>query len=413
MTSLSDLSCQLFVNPAHKENTPYGDDLKKILSLQGFEAAKKVISTWPAYAVTPLRDLKGLAKKAGVAGVWYKDESPRFGLRSFKGLGGAYAVYRVLEQEVKQKAGVKEVAAADLVSGKYKDIVSKLTVTCATDGNHGRSVAWGAQLFGAKCVIYIHSLVSEGREKAIAYYGAKVVRTKGNYDDSVRAAQEDATKNGWVVISDTSYEGYMDIPRYVMQGYSVMVDEAISQMPKGEKPTHVFLQGGVGGMAAAVTAHLWELWGKDMPKIVVVEPEKADCLFKSGKAGQPVVVHGDLDTMMAGLACGEVSLLAWEILKPATFAFMTIPDEAAMETMRILARGEGDDAPVVAGESAVAGLAGMLLASADVNAANQLGLGANSRVLFFGTEGDTDPELYRKIVGKTADEVRAEAKHAA
>lgn len=398
-------SFQLYLNPAHKPGTLYSTRQQEILSLKGFERAKAIIPHWPGYAQTPLADLRSVAESAHVGAVWYKDESPRFGLRSFKGLGGAYAVYRVLEQQVKKASGASEVSPQDMLSGKYKYFVSKMTVTCATDGNHGRSVAWGAQMFGAQCVIYIHARVSEGRRKAIEAYGAKVVRCTGNYDDSVRQAQTDATANGWVVISDTSYEGYMDIPRDVMQGYSVMVDEAVHQLPGGQKPTHVFLQGGVGGMAAAVAAHLWELWGKDAPAMIVVEPEKADCLYQSAKAGTPVTIHGDLDTMMAGLACGEVSLLAWEILHPGTRAFMTIPDEAAMDAMRLLAKGSSADAPRVAGESAVAGLAGLL--ALDDSARTALGITKDSRILLFGTEGDTDPELYQKIVGKTADEVRS------
>lgn len=192
-----------------------------------------------------------------------------------------------------------------------------------------------------------------------------------------------------------------------------MVDEALSQLPQNEKPTHVFLQGGVGGMAAAVVAHLWELWGKDLPKIIVVEPENADCLYQSAKAGKPVVVEGDLDTMMTCLACGEVSLLAWKILQPAVAAFMTIPDEAARFAMRELADGVGGDTPVVAGESGVAGLAGMMLAAKNTEVSKQLGLSADSRILLFGTEGDTDPVAYQKIVGKSVEQVRAEMHNAA
>lgn len=403
-------SFQLYLNPAHKPGALYSARQREILSLEGFDRAQAVISRWPGYAPTPLAELAGVAESAHVGAVWYKDEAPRFGLQSFKGLGGAYAVYRVLERKIGERTGAKEVSPQDILSGKYQGIVSSVTVTCATDGNHGRSVAWGAQMFGAPCVIYIHARVSEGRRKAIEAYGAKVVRCTGNYDDSVRQAQSDASANGWIVISDTSYEGYMDIPRDVMQGYSVMVDEAVRQLSGDRKPTHVFLQGGVGGMAAAVVAHLWELWGKDAPAMIVVEPENADCLYQSAKAGKPVTVHGDLDTMMAGLACGEVSLLAWEILHPGTRAFMTIPDEAAMDAMRLLAAGSGTDAPLVAGESAVAGLAGLL--ALDDAARASLGITKDSRILLFGTEGDTDPELYQTIVGKTADEVRR-LRHAA
>lgn len=380
----------------------YPDACKSILSLAALAEAAREIGSWPGYRPTPLTALPGLAAKAGVARLWYKDEGGRFGLGSFKALGGAYAVFRLLVDEVRRRTGAAEVTTADLVGGKYRDVLSAITVTCATDGNHGRSVAWGAQTFGCRCVIYIHARVSEGRRDAILRYGAEVVRTRGNYDDSVRQAAEDAARNGWFVVSDTSYEGYVDVPRTVMQGYAVMVDEALQQLPTGERPTHVFVQGGVGGLAAAVCSYLWESLGPQRPRLVVVEPEKADCLFQSAVNGRPTQVRGELDTLMAGLACGEVSLLAWKILETGADDFMAIPDEDAVECMRLLAAGTGSDPCVVAGESAVAGLAGMLAAARD----GVLGLDAESRILVFGSEGDTDPDLYTRLVGCAAAEVR-------
>ena len=251
--------------------------------------------------------------------------------------------------------------------------------------------------------------MSEARKRAIEEFGAIVVRTRGNYDDSVREAAEAAAEHGRFVVSDTSYEGYMDVPRDVMQGYSVMVDEVLRQLPEGRRPTHVFVQGGVGGLAAAVLGHIWETWGADRPRFVVVEPEKAACLFASARQGRPTVVHGELDTIMAGLACGEVSLLAWEILEEGVDDFLTVPDDAASDCMRLLARGVGGDVPVVAGESAVAGLAGLLLALDHPETARALGLSAASRVVLIGSEGDTDPEFYRTTVGRSAEAVRAAA----
>jgi diaminopropionate ammonia-lyase len=280
-----------------------------------------------------------------------------------------------------------------------------ITVTCATDGNHGRSVAWGARLFGCRCVIYIHATVSEGRKAAIEAYGAAVVRTSGNYDQSVQQADADARAQGWFVISDTSYPGYMDVPRDVMQGYQLMVDEAVSALPAW--PTHVFVQAGVGGLAAAVCAWFWERDAARRPTFVVVEPDRADCLLRSAVAGQPVAVTGALDTLMAGLACGEVSLLAWQILDHGADAFCRLPDAAAVDAMRLLAAAEGGDPAIVAGESAVAGVAAALACCADDDARRALGLDAGSRLLFFGSEGDTDPALYRQLVGIGADEVRA------
>lgn len=400
---------ELFVNPAAAgASQPYPEQLKAILSLVAFDAAREVIRGWPGYGETALRRLPGLAAAMGVAAVCYKDESTRFGLGSFKALGGAYAVNRLLLREVTRRSGKAGLTIADLKRPDHRDMVAGITVCCATDGNHGRSVAWGAQNAGCNCIIYIHETVSKGREEAIAAYGAQVVRVPGNYDDAVRRAAGDAARNGYFVVSDTSYPGYMDVPRDVMQGYSVMVQEALDQLGTDPLPTHVFIQGGVGGLAAAVTAHLWETLGAKRPKVIVVEPEKADCLYRSARAGRPVAVTGDLDTVMAGLACGEVSLLAWEILRPGAAAFMTIPDAAALEAMRRLARADLGDPPIVAGESAVAGVAACQAVARDPALRAALGLTADSRVMFFASEGDTDPALYREIVGKSAAEVLAQ-----
>jgi len=255
-------------------------------------------------------------------------------------------------------------------------------------------------------VIYIHATVSSGREQAIAAYGATVVRTAGHYDDSVRQASLDAQRHGWTVVSDTSYPGYLDIPRHVMEGYVLMADEAIDQLG-GQPPTHVLIPGGVGGLAAAVIAAFWRRFGAQRPRMIVVEPEQAACIQASIAAGEPTAVGGELDTLMAGLACGEVSLLAWEILAAGLDDALVVPDAAAAECMRLLAAGVGGDAPLVAGESGVAGLAGLLVAQSHPQIADTLGLGADSRVLLFGTEGATDPEVYERIVGKPASEVMA------
>ncbi|WP_300297575.1 diaminopropionate ammonia-lyase [Ferrovibrio sp.] len=398
----------LYSNPRCRHDIPYPEPLKAIQSLAAHEAARREIAAWPGFAVTPLHDLRGLAVRHGLGAIRYKDEGDRFGLGSFKALGGAYAVLRQLQKTIAATCGIapEAVTVADLRAGRYRDEASRLTVICATDGNHGRSVAWGASLFGCACVIYIHATVSAGREAAIAGYGAKVVRTAGNYDDSVRQAQQAATANGWLVISDTSYPGYQDVPRDVMQGYSVMAAEALAQWPAGDMPTHVFVQGGVGGMAAAILAYLWETLGAARPVFVVVEPDRADCLFRSARAGRPVVVEGALDTIMAGLACGEVSLLAWQILDPGADAFMTISDEQAAALMRRLASPAAGDPAIAAGESAVAGLAGALAAAENPALAAALGLDAASRILVFGSEGATDPALYRQIVGRSPEDVK-------
>lgn len=406
MTALPSIPVQLFLNPACRRDAAYGDSRRAILGEQALRAAKSEIETWAGYAVSPLHDLKALARAMNVAGVHYKDEGGRFGLGSFKALGGAYAVARLLCRLVGERLG-RVVTTSDLRTQACRELARAVTVTCATDGNHGRSVAWGAQLFGCRCVIYIHATVSEGRRRAIEAYGATVVRTAGNYDDSVRQADADAKALGRHVISDTSYEGYMDVPRDVMQGYQVMVEEAAQQL--GDSPTHVFVQGGVGGLAAAACGYFWERLGSARPRLIVVEPDRADCLMQSAQSGKITAVHGDLDTLMAGLACGEVSLLAWEILAAGTDAFATIPDQAAVDTMRLLASPRGGDLAIVAGESAVAGLAAAIGVAQQPAQRSALGLGSDSRVLFFGSERDTDPALYTRLVGRSGEEVAAQS----
>jgi diaminopropionate ammonia-lyase len=374
-------------------NRQHGTPGVVVLPEGQFRRAKEEIASWPGYAPTPLLDLPDVAAAIRIGGVRYKQEGGRFGLGSFKALGGAYAVMRLLQAELAKRGAANAATAAELMEGRYKDATRAITVCCATDGNHGRSVAWGAKLFGAACVIFVHEHVSQGRRDAIAQYGAEIRVVPGNYDDAVREAQKQADANGWFVVSDTSYAGYTEVPRDVMQGYRVMAEEAADQF--GGPPTHVFVQGGVGGVAAAVSVQMRARFGNAV-KIVVVEPDKAACLLASAEAGQPTTVEGDLDTLMAGLACGEPSLLAWQELERGAFAFMAVPDSSAVDCMKLLAARQ---APVVAGESAVAGLAGLLLAAQEPFARAALGLGADSRVLLFGTEGATDREVYARLVG--------------
>lgn len=396
-------SVRHYVNPRVLRGAPIGERQRTILSQEAMAEAREEIRTWPGYAPTPLVELPGLAGAADIGHLYYKDEAKRFGLNSFKALGGAYAVLRLLKKHLPEG-----VSSADLLAGQHREEAARITVCCATDGNHGRSVAWGAQQFGARCVIYLHPTVSQGREDAISRYGAEIRRVPGNYDDSVRQAAKDAEANGWFVVSDTSYPGYMTVPRDVMQGYTVMIDEAVQQLP--EPPTHCFVQGGVGGLAAATLAQLWEAYGPARPRVIVVEPDKAACLFESARVGSPTGVHGELDTLMAGLACGEVSLLAWEVLEDGIDDFMTVSDEAAVEAMKLLAKGIGGDAPLVAGESAVAGLAALLIARQNPALSEALGLDADSRVLLIGSEGATDEEVYQQLVGRPSAEIEAEAR---
>jgi len=395
-----------FINPNASRFTGWSERQNAVLNQEGFRLAEAVIRHWPGYAPTPLLDLCGLAGAMGIQHIWYKDEAKRFDLNSFKALGGAYAIAELIMRQAATQPWAVPVSSPLLFTGQYRDLASEITVASATDGNHGRSVAWGAELFGCRAVIYIHATVSEARKQAIEAFGAEVHRVDGNYDDSVRQCAIDATQHGWTVISDTSYPGYTEIPKDVMQGYGVMIAEAIAQLPPDGQPTHVFVQGGVGGMAAAVAAHLTWRWDRMRPKLVAVEPENAACLLASARAGGPTSVSGDLETVMAGLSCGEPSLLAWDILDEATDAFMTIPDHAAEATMRLLAKGLGDDLPLVAGESAVAGLAGAIAVSSVEALRDLLDLGSTSRILVFGTEGATDPALYQQIVGRSPEEVQ-------
>ncbi|MCB1956149.1 MAG: diaminopropionate ammonia-lyase [Rhodocyclaceae bacterium] len=406
MTSIAVAQgASVFSNPrAAAPEVPYGAQRSMILDGAGFDGAEAAIRAWPGYAPSPLRTLPALADALGLATLYYKDEGGRFGLGSFKALGGAYAVYRLIARGIAARQGGALPPPAEILAGRYRSEVADMTVTCATDGNHGRSVAWGAQLFGCRCVIYIHATVSEGRREAIARYGAEVVRVPGNYDDSVRHAAAEAARHGWTVVSDTTYEGYRDIPIDVMHGYGVMAREIVRQIP--EPPTHVIVQAGVGALAASVCAAFWLAWGPARPRFVVVEPVNAACLYQSGLAGHPVAVHGDLDTVMAGLACGEVSPVAWEILDAGASAFATVGDEFALEAMRRFARPLAADHPIVAGETGASGLALLLATQAHEPIRELLALERDSRVLLIGSEGDTDPVIYRQVVGLDAAEVR-------
>jgi len=384
-----------FSNPAARPGDSYPQALRDIASLDNAAQARADISRWPGYQASPLQRLDQLAAQIGVAAIYYKDESQRFGLKSFKALGGAYAVARQLQEKIRQQNGA-DASIGDLLTGRYRSIVQDVVISCATDGNHGRSVAWGCEMFGCVCIIYIHRDVSEGRKQSMEAFGAEVIRVDANYDASVKQADSDAITHGRIIVSDTSYPGYVEIPRDVALGYTVMLAEAVEQMGD-EIPTHVFIQAGVGGLAAAVCAYFWELWGEQRPRFIVVEPEQANCLQQSAAQGEPVVVEGDLETLMAGLSCGEVSLLAWDILKPGTDDFLTLSEEAVAPCMQLLARGEP---AVEAGESAVAGLGAAIVAREDAAMATKLGLDESSRIFVIGTEGATDPEIYHQLLSQ-------------
>ena len=373
-----DQPFRLLANPHH------GVPGVVTLNAAGFRRARAEIMAWPGYAPTPLAALPGAAAQAGVASIHMKDESPRFGLGSVEALGGAYAVLGVVRAELARRGAAAHAAAAELESGVHADAARAVTVCCATAGGHGRGVAWGARRFGAACVAFIHDGVSQGRADAVSAYGAELRRVAGTYGDAVQAAAETAAREGWTVVADTSWPGYTEIPREVMQGYRLMVDEALDQVPA--PPTHILIQGGVGGVAAAVAVHARARLS-DTPDLIVVEPSEAACLLLSAEAGRTVSAPGGHDTTVARLAYGEPSLLAWQELDRSASAFLAIPDAAAVEALRLLA-GFG----LVAGTSGAAGLAGLLLAAADPSARATLGIEASSRVLLFNTEGATDAD---------------------
>ena len=385
--------CRHRHNPKALCGQPCPDSVTGVLPSQVRSQAREIISAWSGYTPTALRPLDALARELGVAEVYYKDESSRFDLASFKALGGAYAVQLLLCRIIGDELG-RVVTPADIDRVGYPEQAKALTVVTATDGNHGRSVAWGAQRFGCECEVYMHEQVSPGRQRAVEAYGARVHRVKGNYDDSVRQAAADARRHGWHVVSDTSWPGYVDIPRSVMAGYTMMTSEVMGQWPHVEPPTHVFIQGGCGGLAGAVCQDMWSRLGVDRPRFIVVEPEPAACLFESACAGAPRMVDITTETLMAGLSCGEVSLLAWPVLEPAVDHFLTMTDDQVPPLMRRLAQEES----IVAGESAIAGLAGLIGACADGELAECMDLSSHSRVLLLGTEGATDQAVYDTLV---------------
>ncbi|MEM8646064.1 MAG: diaminopropionate ammonia-lyase [Pseudomonadota bacterium] len=368
-----------------------------LIGPDAFLSARREITTWAGYAPTPLVELEALADQLSVARVSYKHEGPRFGLGSFKALGGAYAVLKVLHREVMKQEG-SSVSMADVASGAYAHIAAKTMVISATDGNHGRSVSWGAQRFGMPCRIYIHAEVSEERAEAMRALGANVIRIDGDYDDSVALTRKEGEENGWFIVSDTSWPGYTETPSEVMAGYGVMTHEINEALERA--PTHVFLQGGVGGLAASVTAALKQHWGDECPRVVVVEPELAPCLLMSANAGKATVAEIEEETLMAGLSCGEPSKLAWSILEEEASDFLTIPESVVGPAVRLMARPFGGDQPLEAGESGIAGLAGFICAALQDDVRHKIGLNGTSHVLLIGSEGVTDQSLFDRLMAE-------------
>ncbi|MCR4264774.1 diaminopropionate ammonia-lyase [Nitratireductor sp. ZSWI3] len=378
----------------------YGKPLsQEDAALLGAEAAsqtERFLSHREGHAETPLRALPGLAGQLGVGSIHVKDEGLRLGLGSFKALGGSYAVIRLALEEASRRLG-RNVDVAELQSPEVRAVSAGLTVACATDGNHGRSVAQGASLIGARAMIFVHSGVSRKRADEIARFGAEVIRVEGNYDESVAEANRVAEQNGWTVVSDTAWPGYERIPGLVMQGYVPLLREALRAM--SEPPTHVFMQAGVGGVAAAIAGHLAVTFGAARPRFVVVEPARAACVFETAKADRIVRIEHGEPTVMAMLECYEPSLVAWRILSRVADGFMTVEEEDAVSAMRRLGRPLEGDPAIVAGESGGVGLAGLIRALGNERACRMLQLDALSRIFLVNTEGATDPGLYEKLTG--------------
>lgn len=355
----------------------------------------------PGYEMTPLKRLPHLASRLGLGSIWVKDESARMRLNAFKALGGSFAIYRF----ICQKLGLPKLSFAELMSDEIRASLGNITFTSATDGNHGKGLAWAAQKLRFPCVIYVHKQTSRARIEAIAEYGAEVRVVDGNYDDAVRQCERDARTNGWQVISDTSWPGYEDVPRWVMQGYTTLLGEAQEQLAAQGiiKPTHIFLQAGVGAFAAAMIAFYEKLFGDAAPISVVVEPRTADCLYHSMQMGdgQPHTVTGNLETIMAGLACGEPSPLAWQIIRDYADFIVTVPDYVAAKGMRMYGVPLKGDPFVVSGESGAVTLGALTFMMEYEGASDlreQLQLDENSRVLLINTEGNTDPDYFRNVV---------------
>ena len=355
------------------------------------------------YQPTYLVRLNQLAKAWGIKEVLVKDESTRFSLLAFKVLGGSYAVARLLCQKL--KLGIDTVDFAYLASDEVRQRLGQITLTTATDGNHGRSIAWAAEQLGQQAVIYMPKGSAASRVEAIRSHGARVEVTDLNYDDTVRLARRMAQEHGWHLVQDTAWEGYTEIPRWIMHGYMTMCTEAVSQMSQAgiRRPTHVFVQAGVGSMAAAVVGYLLNTFQDNPPRFIIVEPDNAACMLASAATGDglPHTVDGELSTIMAGLACGEPSPLAWEILRDFPCCYVSCGNFVAANGIRILANPlRGDDA-VEAGESGAPGigLLDLLVNNPDFGKLKQeLEIGPDSSLLFFNTEGATDPENYREIL---------------
>ena len=371
-------------NPRARRDLPFGREQQRVVNSNGVPELLDELKACPAHRQTPLHSLPALATRLGIGELRVKDESQRFGFGALKALGGVIAVYNVLSGAV-GNAYHHSPTFEDVLQGKHREVTAAYTFATASSGNHGRAVAAGAKLFGNRCFIFLPKFTSAEKEAAIRARGAEVIRVDGDYDTAVAECRRKSEENGWTIISDTSWDGYEHIPRSVMRGYTVLVEEVIRQWRPG--PTHVFVQAGVGGLAAAVIGYLWARY-EPRPRFIVVEPESADCWFQSNAAGKPTLASGNADTVMGGLACREISPVTWPVVGLATDWFMTIAEDEVMPARKLLAHPLDGDPAIASGPSGCAGLAGLVRACTDEAAFKELRLDRHSRVLVINSEGN-------------------------
>ena len=349
-------------------------EILKSLSIKEIDEAYSSISNWKGYSKTPLLELNKLSKELKLNKIFYKDESKRFDLKSFKALGGAYAVEKV--------------------SRGNKDIV----VATATAGNHGRSVAWGAKRLGLKCKIFISEFVSDARGKAMADLGADVVKVKGNYEKSLIECIKQSTNNNWQIVQDVAWKDYMTVPKYTMAGYTVMMKEIVDQI-KNDQITHIILQAGVGGMAGAMVAGIAR-YLENIPEIIVVEPDSAACVMESIKTGKIEKIDIERESLMGGMSCGEVSLVPWEILRNSVKYCISLPDDDIAKTMKLLGNASFSNEKIIAGENSAPGVISLITICEDEKIKENLKLNKDSNILLIGCEGDTDQAMYQKLINQ-------------
>jgi len=375
MTILSNGHLWRYSEFIENDNFSFNKDrIFESLSKKNIDEAYLSISEWVGYSPTPLVELNKLSKELNLNKIFYKDESKRFDLKSFKALGGAYAVEKVSK-------------------GK-KNIV----VATATAGNHGRSVAWGAKRLGLKCKIFISEFVSDARGNAMADLGADVIKVKGNYEKSLIECIKQSTENNWQIVQDVAWKDYISVPKFTMAGYSVMMKEIIDQI-QNDKITHIILQAGVGGMAGAMIAGIARYLDY-VPETIIVEPDSAACVLESIKSGKIEKIDIKRESLMGGMSCGEVSLVPWEILKNSVKYCISLPDDDIAKTMKLLGNAIFSNEKIIAGENSAPGVISLIASCEDEKIKDKLGLNKDSNILVIGCEGDTDQEMYQKLISQ-------------